>query len=329
MSGGCFYDIHENLFLPLAVFSLLYFFEKEEFAGILISLVFLFGVKEDASIYGACIALYVLLLKRKSYWKQSMSVLLLCVIYFLFTTWYLSATGDGVMSYRFSNMMYGGDSMLAIIQTVITDPLYILTQIFVPEKLEFIIQTVASLAFLPLLTKRWERLMLFVPFILFNLMSDYTYFHSIYFQYVFGSGTLLFYLAVVNGAELEDKLRKRAFPMFAVACVLMFNATVLQRADIVEKYFNEANQETYSVFNEALSLIPDNASVTATTFLCPALSDRDVLYELQYTDKETEYVAIDLRSDNSGLEKYSKDAKYEMLYYAEGKIAVLRNKDMT
>jgi uncharacterized membrane protein len=329
MSGGCFYDIHENLFLPLVIFCLLYFFEKEKFAGVLISLVFLFGVKEDAAIYGACIALYMLLCKRKAYWKQSVSVLVLCIFYFMFTSWYLSATGEGVMSYRFSNMMYGGDSMLAIIQTVLADPVYILTQIFVPEKVEFLIQTVAALAFLPLLTKKWERLILFVPFVLFNLMSDYTYFHSIYFQYVFGSGTLLVYLAVVNGAELSDSLKKRAFPMLAVSCLLMFNATVFQRGSIVKEYFNEENQKTYAVINEALSLIPDDAEVTATTFLCPALSDRDILYELRYTDKETEYVAIDLRSDDSDLEKFIKDKKYEMIYYSEGKIAVLRNKDMS
>ena len=42
-------------------------------------------------------------------------------------------------------------------------------------------------------------------------------------------------------------------------------------------------------------MIPDDASVAASTFLVPHLSERKYLYEVYYTDKETGYVAIDLR----------------------------------
>lgn len=97
-------------------------------------------------------------------------------------------------------------------------------------------------------------------------MSDYTYFHSIYFQYAFGSGTLLFYLAVVNLSELRRELRVRAVPMLAAACLLFFGATVYQRSSVIERYHSAYNQEVYANFNEALSLIPKDAGVTATTF---------------------------------------------------------------
>ena len=103
------------------------------------------------------------------------------------------------MTYRFDNMVYGDSgSMSGMIRTVLADPAYLVTQVLTQEKLEFIMQTMGALLFLPLVSKKWSRYILTVPYILFNLMSDYTYFHSIYFQYAFGSGTLLFYLAVVN-----------------------------------------------------------------------------------------------------------------------------------
>ena len=54
MSGGCFYDIHENLFLPLFILLFLYFLEKENLKGSIISLILLLGVKEDAAVY-ACL----------------------------------------------------------------------------------------------------------------------------------------------------------------------------------------------------------------------------------------------------------------------------------
>lgn len=328
MSGGCFYDIHENLFLPLFIFCLIYFFEKESFRGILISMVFLFGVKEDAAIYAAFIALYMLLEKRKVIWKKSATVLMCCAVYFAFTTVLLAHIGEGVMTYRFNNMVYGENgSMLGMIRTVLADPAYILTQMLTEEKLEFLLQTIGALCFLPLLSKRWTRYILLGPFVLFNLMSDYTYFHNIYFQYVFGSGTLLFYLAVINAADLNQNIRSRAVPMLAAACVLFFGATVWQRSAIMDRYTDSYYQEIYANFKEALSLIPEDADVTATTFLCPALSNHDILYELYYTDKTTEYIALDLRvaSKDYSAEDYLNNPRYETVYYKAFQIAVFRD----
>ena len=76
-----------------------------------------------------------------------------------------------------------------------------------------------------------------------------------------------------------------------------------------------------------MSYIPDDASVTATTFLCARLSERKELYELYYTDKSTEYIALDLRGHNKDYDenKYLQDSRYETIYYSKGKIAVFRD----
>lgn len=328
MSGGCFYDIHENLFLPLFILSFLYFLEKENLKGSIISLILLLGVKEDAAVYAVCILVYMLVVKKKTGWKRHSIMLAASLLYFIFTTVLLSVIGDGVMTYRFNNMVYGDSgSMSGMIRTVLADPAYLVTQVLTQEKLEFIMQTMGALLFLPLVSKKWSRYILTVPYILFNLMSDYTYFHSIYFQYAFGSGTLLFYLAVVNLSELRRELRVRAVPMLAAACLLFFGATVYQRSSVIERYNSAYNQEVYANFNEALSLIPKDAGVTATTFLCPALSARDILYELYYTDKTTEYIALDLRTGSTdfNVDDYLNNGRYETIYYKAFQIAVFRD----
>lgn len=328
MSGGCFYDIHENLFLPLFILSFLYFLETENLKGSIISLILLLGVKEDAAVYVVCILVYMLFVKKKTGWKRHSIMLAASLLYFIFTTVLLSVIGDGVMTYRFDNMVYGDSgSMFGMIRTVLADPAYLVTQVLTQEKLEFIMQTMGALLFLPLMSKKWSRYILVAPYILFDLMSDYTYFHSIYFQYAFGSGTLLFYLAVVNLSELRRELRVRAVPMLAAACLLFFGATVYQRSSVIERYNSAYNQEVYANFNEALSLIPQKASVTATTFLCPALSDRDILYELYYTDKTTEYIALDLRTGSTdfNVEDYLNNDRYETIYYKAFQIAVFRD----
>ncbi len=282
VSGGCFYDIHENIFLPVCIFTLIYYCEKESWTGIIISTIFLLGVKEDAAVYAVCIGLYMLFYKK--IYKKSAFIIIISGLYFVFTTVLLSKIGEGVMSYRFNNMIYGGGgSMLGIIRTVITNPAYILTQIMQQEKLEFIIQTLAPLCFMPLFSKKWYRFILFIPYVLFNLMSDYQYFHSIYFQYVFGSGALLVYLAVKNVSDIDIKLRSRIIPMVAISCSLFFITLIYDRAERYYNYYSDNYERSiYKVLDEAVEAVPENASVTATTFLCPALSNRDVLYELYY-----------------------------------------------
>ena len=330
VSGGCFYDIHENIFLPLCIFTLLYYCEKESWIGIIISTVFLLGVKEDAAVYAVCIGLYTLFYKKM--YKKSIFIIVISGLYFIFTTELLSKIGEGVMSYRFDNMIYGGGgSMVGIIRTVITNPAYILTQIMQQEKIEFIIQTLAPLCFMPLFSKKWYRFIFFIPYVLFNLMSDYQYFHSIYFQYVFGSGALLFYLSVRNVADIDIKLRSRIIPMVTVASSLFFITLVSGK---VEKYYNyysdKYERSIYKVLDEAVSSVPENASVTATTFLCPALSNRDVLYELYYTDKEseTEYTVLDLRvaTTEYNVNTYLDSEDYEVVYYVPFRVGVFKNK---
>lgn len=330
VSGGCFYDIHENIFLPLCIFTLLYYCEKESWIGIIISTVFLLGVKEDAAVYAVCIGLYTLFYKKM--YKKSIFIIVISGLYFIFTTELLSKIGEGVMSYRFDNMIYGGGgSMVGIIRTVITNPAYILTQIMQQEKIEFIIQTLAPLCFMPLFSKKWYRFIFFIPYVLFNLMSDYQYFHSIYFQYVFGSGALLFYLSVRNVTDIDIKLRSRIIPMVTVASSLFFITLVSGK---VEKYYNyysdKYERSIYKVLDEAVSSVPENASVTATTFLCPALSNRDVLYELYYTDKEseTEYTVLDLRvaTTEYNVNTYLDSEDYEVVYYVPFRVGVFKNK---
>lgn len=78
--------------------------------------------------------------------------------------------------------------------------------------------------------------------------------------------------------------------------------------------------------NEGLSTIPDDASVTATTFLCASLSKHKILYELYYTDKQTEYIALDLRYSDTyyNVSSYLNSSQYETVYYAENVIAVFK-----
>ena len=69
------------------------------------------------------------------------------------------------------------------------------------EKLSFLVLTMLPLLGMPLWTRKYERYILLIPYVLVNLMSDYPYQHSVFFQYTYGSIACLIYMTVVN---LED-----------------------------------------------------------------------------------------------------------------------------
>lgn len=71
------------------------------------------------------------------------------------------------------------------------------------EKLKYIGLTMLPLVGIPIFTRRYERFILLIPYLLFNLMSDYRYQHDIMFQYNFGSIACLIYLVLVNIADMK------------------------------------------------------------------------------------------------------------------------------
>ena len=327
MSGGCFYDIHENMFLPVLIFTFLLYMEKDNMTGILISAILICLVKEDAPVFLMFIALYMIIGKRM--YKKGFIILILSIVYFVIACKIIEIIGTGIISDRFNNMIAEGNgNITGIIKTVINNPAYIITQIMDRSKIAYILKTLGVLLFIPLCTRKWSRFILFGPYIMFNLMSDYEYFHSIYFHYSFGSGALIIYLLIINICDMDVKKKMLMLRMTAMAVVIFFMAFNVSRLDNAFNYVDENNKRVIDTMNEGLSTIPDDASVTATTFLCASLSKHKILYELYYTDKQTEYIALDLRYSDTyyNVSSYLDSSQYETVYYAENVIAVFKNR---
>lgn len=326
ISGGCFYDIHENMFFPLFLCMFLLFMEKDNNIGMCISAVLIWLIKEDASVLMMFVGLYMMCDSKKR--KKGVILFITSALYCLCVCLILKNIGTGVMSGRYNNMIPEGDgNMFSVIKTSLANPAYLITQIFDADKITFIIQTMGVLLFLPLVTKKWSRYILIGPYVLFNLVTDYQYMHSIYFHYVFGSGVLLIYLTVLNISDMEMHKRLKMLYITAASVIIFFMSYNMPKLEKAVGYFDKDVQETCRIIDEGLSTIPDDASVTATTFLCARLSERKELYELYYTDKSTEYIALDLRGHNKDYDEneYLQDNRYETIYYSKGKIAVFRN----
>ena len=325
LSMGCFYDLHENAFLPVFLLFLLYFIECDKLSGIIICAMLIFSVKEDAPIYVAFIALYVMVDKKK--YIKGVALLISSVLYFLLATFLVNHNGDGESVYLFSNLIYDdSNSLIYIIKTVFLDPGYAIQQLFLEDNLLFIFKVLAPMCFLPLVVKRWSQLILVGPFLLINLLSDYAYFHDISYQYVFGNIGILFYLIVVNLSNLRHSYRIKVVPLIAVFSVMMFVTLMQGKMHYWEDYQSSYYKNQWETMNKALDMIPTDASVTATTFLVPRLSNRDEIYDMNYTDEITDYLALDLRiaTTDYDINQYLKNEEYETVVYTPCVIGVFR-----
>ena len=308
-SGGASYDIHENAFLTPLILWLFYSIDCKSTPLTAVFALLTMMVKEDAPVYVAVIALWLLLhglLRRRSRWELYTGALLLIssVTYFFVVTSYLATSGDGVMTYRYSNFMYdGSSSLITVIKAVLLSPMKAVFECVDKEKLEFIGLTLLPLAGLPLLTRRYERLILLIPYILVNLMSDYRYQHDIFFQYTYGSTACLFYLVTVNLADLNIKWLRAA----VLGLALCISASCFGSQIIPEAVKYPQNSKTYAAYyghiRDVLDVIPEDASVAATTYYTTHLSQRDTLYDIRYASKEhifsCEYIALGVKSTYS------------------------------
>lgn len=305
-SGGMSYDLHENVFLTPLLLWLFDFLERRRGWGVALFAALTLLVKEDAAVYVAVIGLYVLLegLLRRDRWRLAAGGCLLAgaLVYFLCVTSLLSAEGEGVMSYRYGNLMpEGSDSLLDVLKTVLLLPMKVIAECVEQEKLGFLAQTLLPLLGLPLLTRRLERFVLLIPYVLFNLLSDYPYQHDVLFQYTYGATAFLFYLTVVNLRDLTDGAKDRqaqAAPVLAALVLgLSFTgAAVGPVASAATEYYHETEART-QLIAEHLDRIPRDTVITATTFYTVPLADCPTLYDLQYCSVEhllsSEYVVMD------------------------------------
>ena len=295
--GGCLFDFHENCLLVPFLMWMFYFYEKQKTPFVFLFALLTLMVKEDAFVYVAVFAVYSIV-ADKNYLKGSI-LAVGSVLYFILACAYIENFGTGIMAYRYDALINGDDGLFGIIKTIFANPAYTVTQILkdkngAGKKLIYFLQLLAPVAFVPLFAKKKSRLILILP-IMLNLLTDYEYQYNITFQYSFGICTMLMYACVLNMSDF--KLKKCNFVslvavglsvmMFTMMFATKFSSYVIRQIE---------NNEEYVLMDEALEQIPDDASVTASTFLIPHICDRDVIYEVYYTTHtDTDYLVLDVR----------------------------------
>jgi len=304
-SGGVGYDLHENCFLMPWILWIFYGIEKGNTALTFTTAILTLSVKEDAPVYVAVIALWLLLTTglykgERKHFVIGLCLLLLSILWFFAATAYLKCNGEGVMSSRYRNFMSAeGGSLWSVIRCALTQPMKILYEASDPDKLRYLALTILPLLGMPLLTRRYERYILLIPYILVNLMPDYPYQHEIFYQYSFGTTAFLFYLTVVNAGDIRyTRWKTGVLSATTVLCAVAFAVVIIPKATYYPTKWMQ-QREVIRQVRQALATIPEEAAVTASTFYTVELSQRQRIYDLGYASREhlleSEFIVIDPR----------------------------------
>ncbi|MDR1003061.1 MAG: DUF2079 domain-containing protein [Oscillospiraceae bacterium] len=332
LSAGTLYDIHENCFLVPLLLWMFCFYERKKTVPFAIFALLVCLVKEDAFIYVAIFAVYLIFAKKEN--KKGAIMLSSCLLYFAFASLMLANYGEGVMSHRYSNLLVGDEGLLGAVKTILINPGFTIGEIFKTnnldsEKLFYFAQMMLPLALIPFISRKFTRYILIVP-ILINLITQYGYQFNTHFQYSFGITAYLFYITVLNLSELKPK---RQFSLSLTAaissCFLFIVIMIPKYTHYTDAY--SANYEQYAQLNSILSEIPKDASVTASGFFVARLSDRHEVYEIAYhPTPSTEYLVLDMRGSASETSKtYAEQyiaAGYKLVLHESDLIAIYRKK---
>lgn len=333
-AGG--YHLHENCFLVPLIFWVFYFIVNEKKWGILISTILLLLVKEDAFIYVFSIGIFFLTQKRFNLTNKTKKWLvitefLLPLLYFTLAMYLLSAFGEGGMVSRFDAFLLKDENgVLTVFKNLILHSSFAISHLFMAKKLGYLFLMLAPMCFLPLLQRNWSTYFLAIPLVVINLLPDWPYQYDIGFQYSYGSGALLFIMALLALEDLkEHKLMNEKMVISVIFVGIIFSGTFLHRfthnwSSNIAYY--QQNKDKYDAIRYGLEILPEDASIVAEGGYTPALRKHQALYDIFYhnqrkADPSIDYIVIPREQKGKNDVYDSVIASYATLGYKESKYA--------
>ena len=323
--GGTMHDIHENCFLTFFLLMLIWTIETDKKLLSVIMLFLTLSIKEDVAIYVIALGLYYILSKRKM--KKGIMLIIVSGIWFVFAMgmikYFGMNTAMDINNGLFENLMYDKNGgLFQIIWSFLDNPAYMLIQLGSggKEKIEYLVYMIFPVALLIFNEKKnYNRYVLFIPFILMNVMTSYEYLHSIKFQYNFGTIAFIIFVIILNVQEHSKKetVNKMVISLL-ISLVLFVGLTVPYMNEYVPKWL--LNTAKIEQIDNVIKQVPEDVSVTASGLLIPHLSKNLQLYDIEYVkDIDTDYVIIDER----GNKKYNL-TNYEKINEVKGLISVYK-----
>lgn len=279
------YEFQYRSFSMAFALAAFYFFERRRWGWWALFLLLGMATKTESALFAVAFGLYALLRKRP--WPYVLPPIGVGAAWFytaLFVVVPRFTHGDGSFVAGIYSYGYLGNSLGEVIRTVVTRPLFVLSVLFQPQKVRFLLSFFFLSGFLPLLAP--GALLPAAPIFLLNLLSPNPVQFSLYYQY---QGLTVPAMLVSSWYGLDRLLRfgrrrlgwegERARSV-ALCLLLVFGLLncALWKNALWSTLRNRDSAQRIADARAVLAHVPPDAPVAASSFLAPFLAQREGLY---------------------------------------------------
>jgi uncharacterized membrane protein len=345
--GANLYDFHFEAFIPVTLFSTIYFLKRRNLKLYVFSLFLSLMVHEYVAFFAVLIVAYETIagIKSREALKKIAPYVIITIT--LAIIWLVSASAVQTYLRRQETQSM---NIFSPVLNAAGNPVKLLSYLGYdfPQKLLYLILLLAPLLFTPLLS---SYIFLTVPWLLFAFLLNYSPYYQIGYQY-----SLLIipfvYLSSIHGLR---KINLTSLKKVNVETLLMISTLVFLLASLTLVQIQLLNFGKADSAQNVFSLIPEDASILVTSNLFPHVSNRleawvlpfgyDEPYPMYYTgisevwknyahkilnEKNPEFVLLDLNTEGSrNLKMIASELlakrSYGMYAYADGILLLKRN----
>jgi uncharacterized membrane protein len=293
ISAAVGYQFHELAFSPLLIALCILFADRRQWTAYFISLGALLLVKENMSVLGVFIGLW--LISGREFRRGAITVGVGLAWYFLALNVLLPAfAGHDYTHWTYQDLGPDGPSAVKSILLHPDQPFELLFN--EPEKRETLLLLTAPFLGLVLGSR---LVILCMPLVAQQLFSSYELQWGTDFHYWLPIAPVLAMGAADGFRNIVRWLRREQALALAggivAAVMLAVNLGLAHRYPLwtlVEPGFSLSATETDRAAQRALDVVPDGASATAAAAMLPYLSRRDDIYLFGYPSPQNEYVVF-------------------------------------
>jgi uncharacterized membrane protein len=262
-----------------------YFFERRKTGLWWLFLFLAMATKTESALLVIIFGFYALLRRRR--WPSVVLPIVVGAAWFYVSLFVIVPHfTEGETSFVAGIYSYGylGDSFGEVARTIITRPFFVLSQMFQPEKVRFLLTFFFISGFLPLLSPL--ELVLAAPIFFLNLISPNRVQFSLYYQYQALTLPFLLIGAIYGLRRLQQFLhtRRRWEPRrtfnVAMLVLLLFGVVncVVWRNALLTTLRDRDTPQRVADARAVVAQVPEDVPVAASSFLAPFVARREGVY---------------------------------------------------
>jgi uncharacterized membrane protein len=306
LHGANLYDFHYLPFAPLLLWTTLLLIEQRRYvwAGVLVVLTL--SAREDMSALLAVTGVYLIVLGERP--KAGLVVAVVGAVYFVLLKMIIMPRlleGHSSFIHQYAGLLPEGDSGFGgVLKTVFGNPAFTLTSLLQEDKLVYVLQIAAPLAFIP-----WRTpigLLCSVPGFFFTLLATgYPPLIQESFQYTAYWISFLFLALVVNLASAPGEVVRRSWIVAFTAAMLVMShqyGAVLQTNTIRGGFgpfrfgITNDDRKNHTDLYALIAQIPPRAKVVSAEMIVAHVCNRPDSYTLRTGVYDAEYMLFTIPS---------------------------------